>query len=188
MDPPSSDPPLGRPAVATRIRRLRESDLEEYRTLRLRSLREDPLAFGSTLAREQAFEPSHWVDRVRQGASGTREGVWVAEGPGGALIGMIGAFPKDGTIHVFGMWVEPDMRQNGLGGKLLDALLDWASTEDPAADVMLSVNPSQLAAVRLYLSRGFQPTGVVEPLGHTPGAVVHEMRRPPKGTAPPSRV
>jgi ribosomal protein S18 acetylase RimI-like enzyme len=157
------------------IRRLVESDLRSYRELRLAALSADPLAFGSTFDRESGYDEPKWADRVTRGASSTGESIWVAEERVGRLVGMIGAFTKEGAFQVFGMWVDPEYRGGGIGGRLLDRLLAWTSTMDRSAEVLLSVNPSQVAAVRLYLAHGFLPTGVVEPLGHTPGAVLHEM-------------
>jgi ribosomal protein S18 acetylase RimI-like enzyme len=160
-----------------RIRRVQESDLDAYRTLRLTSLKVDPLAFGSTWEKEAQYDTARWVDRVLRGSASASEAAWVAEAEGGRLVGMNGAALLEGSFHVFGMWVDPEYRGRGVGGALLDALLRWTESRDRTTAVVLSVNPTQLTAVRLYLSRGFRPTGVVEPLGHTPGAVVHEMRR-----------
>ncbi|MCI4373482.1 MAG: GNAT family N-acetyltransferase [Thermoplasmata archaeon] len=168
------------------IRRLRESDLVSYRTLRLTSLLAEPLAFGSTFERESGFDEARWVDRVTRGARSRSEAAWVAEGERGRLVGMIGAFTQDRSFHVFGMWVDPEFRRRGVGGRLLDTLLEWTRTTDPTAEVLLSVNPTQRAAVGLYMDRGFRATGVVEPLGHTEGAVVHEMRKVDQRTAPGS--
>jgi ribosomal protein S18 acetylase RimI-like enzyme len=161
------------------IRRLRESDLSAVRELRLAALSTDPLAFGSTFVRESAFDLSIWKDRIRRAATAEREATWVAELERGDLVGMIGVFPKESEFHVYGMWVSPRYRRHGIAAQLLDTLLSWTHEVDPSAEVVLSVNPTQVAAVRLYLGRGFKPSGLVEPLGHTPGAVVHEMRRGP---------
>jgi ribosomal protein S18 acetylase RimI-like enzyme len=174
MTPSDGEARGRRPAV---IRRLRESDVAALRTLRLAALSADPMAFGSTHAREAAFDEAKWTDRVRQGATSTDGATWVAEADGVGLVGMIVALLQDHAVHVFGMWVDPSYRGQGLGGRLLDVLLEWAAVRAPASPVVLSVNPTQLSAVRLYLGRGFRPTGVVEPIGHTPGVVVHEMRR-----------
>jgi ribosomal protein S18 acetylase RimI-like enzyme len=177
----AADGPLlarpGRKMSTVTIRRVRETDVANIRELRLRSLGADPSAFGSTLARETAYDDAQWVDRVRSAATSTSEAIWVAELGRGPSVGMIGAFTKDGHVHVYGMWVAPEHRGRGIGGRLLDTLLDWAERRDPSRDVFLSVNPTQAAAAALYRSRGFRSTGTVEPLGHLPGAVVHEMRR-----------
>ncbi len=175
VGPPNSGSGGGGRTSAT-IRRLAESDLCAYRTLRLSALSTDPLAFGSTRALESSYDDARWTERVSRAAGSASESVWVAEGKGGRLVGMIGAFTKEEAFHVFGMWVDPGHRRSGIGGRLLDGLLQWTVTANPQAAVLLSVNPSQVAAVRLYLTYGFRPTGVVEPLGHTPGAIVHQMR------------
>jgi len=159
------------------IRRVRATDGAAFRELRLRSLAADPAAFGSTLAREATYEDSGWLDRVRSAATSTADAIWVAELERGPWVGMIGAFTKEGHVHVYGMWVAPEQRGSGIGGRLLDTLLTWAAVVQPSRDVFLSVNPTQEAAAALYRSRGFRATGAVEPLPHTPGAVVHEMRR-----------
>jgi ribosomal protein S18 acetylase RimI-like enzyme len=159
------------------VRRLRESDLEAYRALRLDALRADPLAFGSTLERERAYPEERWKEWTRRGAAGERDATFVAEASDGRLLGMAVLAHVEGAFHVFGMWVRPDARGRGLGGRLLDASLGWLEARFPEAPVLLSVNPEQGAAVALYRSRGFEFTGREEPLGHHAPAVTREMRR-----------
>ncbi len=180
----------GRPReVEVVVRRLVPTDLDEFRRIRLRSLQHDPLAFGSTYAREAAFEESTWVSRVGQGATGADSGTWVAEGPDGQLVGLVGVFSDAGTFVAVMMWVEPAFRGRGLGSRLLDELLAWTANARPDWSVRLSVNPRQRAAAHLYESRGFVPTGRREDLEHTPGAWADEMilRRPASalGVGPP---
>jgi GNAT superfamily N-acetyltransferase len=174
----SESPGRAAPAAApATIRRILRTEVDAFRSLRLRALREDPLAFGSTLERELAFEPAKWQERVTSSAESNQECVFVAEVPDRGLVGMAGSFTHGRHVIVYGMWVAPERRGGGVGGALLDAVLAWVAKTTPGVEVYLSVNPTQLAAVQLYLNRGFRPTGSVEPLGHTAGAVVHEMRR-----------
>jgi putative acetyltransferase len=72
-----------------------------------------------------------------------------------------------GSIHVarygvaeLGMALAADARGRGLGGLLLDALVD-AGRELGAHKVDLQVWPHNEAAIRLYLSRGFVVEGRV---------------------------
>ena len=61
--------------------------------------------------------------------------------------------------HVLNLCVHPDVRRQGFGRRLLNALLFKA--EDSAAQrVFLEVRPSNLPAVQLYLSAGFREIGV----------------------------
>jgi len=161
------------------VRRLRESDWEAFKLLRLRGLASDPNAFASTWAEESHLDDLKWIDWVNRGATSTSEAIWVAERTDRSLVGMIGVFSKDHSFYVWGMWVEPTQRGRGIGGGLLDTLLRWVGTTSPSTEVRLSVAPSQVSAVRLYRSRGFVSTGVVEALEHTPGSVCHEMLRRP---------
>ncbi len=167
------------PASDGVVRRVRPEEPGLFRSLRLRALETDPLAFGSTLARESAYPPERWATWTREGAEGERTATWVAETANGEPVGMAGVFFLDGEFHVWGMWVAPPFRGTGWGGRLLDELLRWVATTLSGARVRLEVNPEQEAAVRTYLSRGFRFTGSPRPLGHHPPAAVREMVRPP---------
>ncbi len=161
-----------------RIRRIRAEEWQAYREIRLDALRTDPLAFGSTLERETAFPPETWQERVRSGALADRRATFVAESGMARLVGIATVIPKADAFEVVAMWVHPDTRGRGLGGALLDAALAWVESSSPTARIVLGVNPSQEAAVRLYQSRGFSFTGAEEPSVLHPGTTVREMARP----------
>lgn len=166
--------------ASTPVRRIRPEDAEELRTLRLAAMEADPLAFGSTLRRELESAPVKWTNWATRGAAGTREAIYLAASEGRPPVGMIGAYTEEERFHVWGMWVRPEGRGQGIGGRLLDALLGWFASVDPAGTVLLEVNPTQEAAVALYVGRGFVRTGRTRPLGHSPPAIVEEMARPPR--------
>jgi len=173
-----SDRAAGAPnSVSVRV--IREEEWAAVRELRLEALRTDPLAFGSTIEREEAFPPELWQDRARQ-AQGPRSVTVVAEAPTGVLVGMGGIYSDETAFHVVAMWVRPDHRSQGLGAALLDALLDWHDRRSPPAlPLTLEVNPRQESALRLYRSRGFEPTGVERSLGHhAPEMTLEMVRRP----------
>ena len=56
--------------MSARVRRLGAADASLLRNLRLRALADAPMAFGSTLAREEAFAAQEWERRAV--ASGAR--------------------------------------------------------------------------------------------------------------------
>jgi len=167
--------------LAVEIRRIQERDASAFRELRLAALRTDPAAFGSTEAREAAYADEHWAAWARRGSLEAREATFVAAEPTGTLVGMFGAFAMDDRPQLWGMWVRPSARGRGIGGRLLEAVLEWAGRAFPGAPARLEVNPEQAEAVRIYLARGFAFTGHEEPLGHHPPAIVREMVRPPDG-------
>jgi ribosomal protein S18 acetylase RimI-like enzyme len=179
--------PTSRPiASGTIVRQARESEWEEYRDLRLKALWSDPTAFGSTLQREEHFTPAMWKERINHGPAGSEAATWVAVDSAGQFVGTTVTATVGETVHLFAMWVDPDHRGNGIGAQLLDAALDWIRHTHAGRSALLEVNPHQVAAVRLYESRGFRRTGQSSPLGHTPGETVVEMELTSGGKAPPT--
>ena len=168
------------------VRRVTEAEWPSVRRLRLRALATDPLAFGSHAARESTWTDSNWVDWVREGASSPTTALWVAAQDDGTLVGMGGVYPQDDGPHVRGLWLEPAFRGRGLGGEMLDALIAWTGSAYPSKELWLSVNPGLEPALRLFRSRGFEATGLAQPLEHTPGASAQEMVRKPTAFASPS--
>lgn len=167
-----------------RIRRVVPGDWKELRELRLQSLRTDPLAFGSTLAREERLPEVAWRQRADRAARSEGTVQWVAARPDDTLLGTVTLAETPGALSVFAMWVEPDARRQGFGARLLDTVLARATRRFPGRPVRLEVNPRQAAAVDLYRSRGFAFTGARRPLEHTDGEEVHEMLRAPPGRPP----
>lgn len=178
---PSSVSEGVRPEEIARIRRVVPGDWKELRELRLRSLRTDPLAFGSTLAREERLAEVAWRERADRAARSERTVQWVVARPDGTLLGTVTLAETAGGPTVFAMWVEPDSRRQGLGARLLDTVLARAAQRFPGRPVRLEVNPRQAAAVDLYRSREFAFTGSRRPIEHTEGEEVHEMLRAPPG-------
>jgi RimJ/RimL family protein N-acetyltransferase len=132
--------------------------------LRLRALREDPDAFGSTLARETDFPDEYWQRWAADSDAGEHWVVFVASAP--EWVGMAAGFldsDRPGVACLGGMWIDSAFRCRGLGGQLLDAILDWAVTRG-ATIIELSVTESNAAAERLYSRAGFTETGLREPL------------------------
>jgi len=166
------------------VRRIRPEDASTFRRLRLSALATDPLAFGSTSAREEAYPEIHWTEWTIRDSEGEGEAIFLVSEGDAAAHGMVGAFSKDGEKHLWGMWVVPERRGSGSGAALLRAVLAWCEAVSPELPVRLEVNPTQRAAIRLYQQAGFRATGEIHPLGHHEPATVHGMER----SAPDRRV
>ena len=162
------------------VRRIAVDDWREMKRVRLAALATDRMAFGSTLEAEAALSDAIWMERARESATSDHRATWVACADDGRMLGMVGAHLDGEGANLFGMWIDPAARGAGVGGKMLDALIAWLEARDPAAAISLSVNPTLAAAVRLYESRGFVPTGASKAIDHTPGARCEVMvrRRP----------
>ncbi len=138
----------------------------DWRLLRLESLRESPRAFGSSLAREQAFTDADWEARI----SDLSFLVYAADLP----VGLGGGYrPEPGRVEVVSMWVRPDHRGRGLSRVLLDAIVGRGRSED--ATVELYVDSANAAARAAYISYGFVPTGGTMSLSADPQHVAEHM-------------
>jgi ribosomal protein S18 acetylase RimI-like enzyme len=151
-------------AQEVELRALDEREWELWRDLRHRVLATDPDAFGSTLAREQAFTEADWRLRVRGGRSFV---AFVDDRP----VGMGALLAEEsGGWSVVAMWVDPEARGLGIGRRVLDHLV---ATVPAGAVVGLWVTDGNPAR-HLYESAGFVGTGEVAPL--RPGSVLTKSR------------
>jgi RimJ/RimL family protein N-acetyltransferase len=141
--------------VRVRVRRLTPEDWELLREVRLSSLADTPEAFGSTHARESAFDEAEWRDRA--GRNG-----WFVGYVGEDLVGIVAGYREPTAPpwqrHLVAMWVAPAARGQGLAARLIDAVVDW-SRDDGASEVTLGVADGNEAARAAYLRYGFAPTG-----------------------------
>lgn len=156
------------------IRRLTLQDAPSFRALRLSALRDEPTAFGASYEEEAAFSPEVTATRL---AEHPDQGVFGAF-DGATLLGIV-ALRRENMRKlrhkgmIFGMYVAPEARGKGIGRSLLSQALALAQSVPELLQVNLSVNASNVAAISLYESLGF------ETFGREPGAmkiddVLHE--------------
>ncbi|CUR54261.1 conserved hypothetical protein [metagenome] len=151
------------------IRVLTADEWQVWREIRLRSLAESPDAFGSTLAREQAFTEDDWHDRLRSVAV-----VAFVEGRPVSLGG--GYRVRPGWLQVVAMWTDPAHRGAGLAGRVLDVIVAAAYAEDRR--LVLDVERSNASARAAYERFGFVATGTSHPLREGSDLMVDEMTLP----------
>jgi len=166
--------------MIVQIRRIRADEWRRLRTFRLWALAEAPTAFGSTLVAEQAYADDVWQERAL-GASGGRDratfiaelgGVWI-----GAATGLANQFVGvNGIPLLVAMFVAASERRQGVGLKLVNAVIPWAR-DCGAHHLALWVASNNLAAAALYEQCGFRFTGNTKPHPHAPELVEKEMLR-----------
>ena len=76
---------------------------------------------------------------------------------GGAVVGSIYASLSGGVVDL-GMFVTAGYRGGGIGSALLEAVIDWARTQE-AHKVSLAVWPTNYPAIGLYARYGFRVEG-----------------------------
>jgi ribosomal protein S18 acetylase RimI-like enzyme len=160
-------------ADALVVVRVDESNWRTYRQVRLAMLRDAPRAFWTTYEQAAARTDQEW-----RGLLGTSQ-TWLAL-RAGAPIGSVASFqpperPADECVLV-GMWVAPAARGQGVGERLVRAVLDDAAARGRAR-VLLDVAHENAPARALYERMGFVPTGRTDAMPHDPTITELEMQR-----------
>jgi len=148
-----------------------------FKEIRLRALREDPHAFGSTFAHESQFDEAEWLRRVER---------WNGERGAGFLAvddatpcGIAGSLldESDATrAQLVSMWTAPTHRQHGVGRLLVNEVLNWARTRNIRTMLLMVVSNND-SAIRFYERLGFTQTGRTDPYPNDPSIVEYEMSR-----------
>ena len=147
-----------------RIREITGDEWRLWRSLRLRAVEESPDAFRSTLGAESAEADEWWRHLIGTTAEHPRGLLLVAEvnsDPVGMLFGRLDDDSE--LLDVGAMWVDPDVRRNGIARGLLESAIAWAKGAG-ATRAELWVTIGNEAAERLYESAGFAGTAELEPL------------------------
>ena len=94
------------------------------------------------------------------------------------MVGTVGAGPGefDGAAVLTALWVDPSVRNRGVGGALVGAVEEWARDEG-YDQVLLWVTEVNHNAERLYERHGFTRTGRVSEVRPGEPAIEREMRK-----------
>lgn len=148
-----------------------------FRALRLRALKEDPHAFGSTYAKESQLSNADWVKRVERWNGETGIGFMAMDDD--VACGIAGSFldQKDPTrAELISMWTAPTHRQRGVGRLLVNKVLNWARGRG-ARVLLLMVVGNNDSAIRFYERLAFTRTGRTQPYPNDPALIEYEMSR-----------
>jgi ribosomal protein S18 acetylase RimI-like enzyme len=145
------------------IRLLNESDSPAYQVLRLRALKNDPGSFGSTYEQEVVRPLEAFSNRIQHTENQFTLGCFDNSD---SLMGIVHFAREDRlkTAHkgnVYGMYVDPEFRGQGIGRCLLVALIERAIRDcDGLEQIHLVVVSNNEPAKRLYAALGFEVYGV----------------------------
>jgi len=143
------------------IRTLTADDATEYWRLRLEALQGDPEAFSASAEEHMSLS----MDEVRRRLGADGSGMLVIGAfEGGLLVGMAGFYPERGLKsrhkgRIWGVYVTPAKRGEGVGRKVLQTALDRGAATPGIEQILLSVTATQTAAIALYRSLGFESFG-----------------------------
>lgn len=153
------------------IRRLHVADVDDYRTIRLASLQTEPDAFGSLYEVELSHPIEGFVERL---ASSIVFGAYA-----GVRIVGVAAFRQDVApkeCHkgvVWGVYVQPDARGQGVAAALIAAVIDAA--RNVVEQLTLTVVQGNTEAIALYHRFGFTVYGVEPRARKHPGGYVDKV-------------
>jgi ribosomal protein S18 acetylase RimI-like enzyme len=155
------------------IRTIRPDEWRDLRDLRLRALADAPDAFGATLEEEAASTDDAWQHRADR-PDGT---MIVAVDDTGRFVAMGSGGPAPDTVDfaaIYGMWVDPSARGQGIGQGIIRALADWARSAG-YREIGLGVTIGNEAATALYERLGFRDVGLRYPLRDGTDLVIQVM-------------
>lgn len=142
------------------VRALGEQDWQIYRDVRLAALSDSPDAFAASAAQERAFDDAFWRRRV------VRSRRLIAE-HGDDVVGVVSVgrpTEEDPRVcELFGLWVRPDLRGQGVAWKLVQAGVDQAGS-DSFSFVVYWVGTDNGRGVAFASSFGFRPTDARRPM------------------------
>lgn len=148
------------------IRGLAPQDGVAYRALRLRALRDHPDAFTSSFEEESA-RPLAWS--VQRLASQPQKpcDFFLGAFQQSLMVGMVGLQgryrPKERhNATVVGLYVVPELAGQGVGGNLMQRLIERASTLDALEQLQLTVTEGNRTACALYARCGFVEFGTLQ--------------------------
>ena len=136
------------------IRPLSEADLADYAELRRRALAEEPLAFAASPETDVVVQIGKAPDWMLFGAL---EGQLLA-----GSVGLIRSrHPKAShKMQLWGMYVLPTHRRQGIAARLLDAAIAHARSTPGVEWIQLGVTDDAAEARRVYARAGFVVWGV----------------------------
>lgn len=144
----------------TTVRRLTDGEWKTYRDMRLKSLKEAPEAFVKTYDEELEFDESVWHDRMRRAER-------LIATLDGSDVGILSMRPADEDFEdcaeIFGLWVEPDLRGQGIAVALFQEAADEAQ-KDGHTHLVYWVGTENGPGVAFASARGFRPSEQRRPM------------------------
>lgn len=159
---------MSRHSTTATIRPLGTADIPALQALRLRALREHPVAFSSSPEDDRVADADFMARSLADTQASAVFGAFEQQD----IVGMVGVVRERQaklrhSALVWGMFVAPEARRRGLGRRLMECAIERARAWPGVVRVQLAVSTTAPEARALYESLGFRAWGV------QPEAVAH---------------
>lgn len=145
------------------VRRIRTGEYQQYKKIRLESLKESPGAYGSTYESSMKRSEQSWVEQADGGSKGSDQAIffalWNGQPAGLATLYRLESHREVGELNQ--VWVLPKIRRQGVAKVLMDVIIDWAAKNNFKA-VTAGIMSGNVSAMKFYQAYGFVPeTGIL---------------------------
>ena len=137
------------------IIKLLPSEAMRFKSIRLRSLKESPEAFGTRFETAVTWDDSNWISQVEK----LNTFIAAIEGSDVGVVRSAKDENNPEIAWIISMWVAPEARGKKIASKLLHAIIEWAKKEN-LTGLKLNVVDSNKAAISLYEKHGFIANGI----------------------------
>jgi ribosomal protein S18 acetylase RimI-like enzyme len=146
--------------MTPQIRTIDESHASDLAALRRAALIDSPESFLASPEDDWASSDAAVRELLQRQPDSVVFGAYAPQ-----LVGMLGVYRQKQSkvahkAHLWGMFVLPPYRRQGLAVRLLEAAIQYARTLKGITSVHLSVSDSAIGAQRLYESAGFKTWGI----------------------------
>jgi len=143
------------------IYKLTSADWKQYRDIRSEAVMKDTEAFAESYEQASKRTDEEWKEKMGT----TTSHIFVAR-DGEEIIGMAAAFQEQGErvnhiAYMWGVYLREAYRGQGIGKKMMQALISEVQQNKEIKKINLNVNTKQKSAVKAYKSLGFQVAGTL---------------------------
>lgn len=148
------------------IKPLMSSDWREFKKIRLEALKTSPTAFSNTYEDIAKLPDEKWKQQMELNEKKEGE-YYLFAYDNDKVIGMNGLYFVNKPIlkhiaNVFGVYVNPDYRGQGIGLRLMKDMLVEIRKNPRFTKIKLGVNAENYSAIKLYEKIGLKIVGRLE--------------------------